>query len=84
MPTPEPAWTQSLQGAPRPLSFPCPCCGNALQVDDALAGKKVRCPACQQVVPVPAQSEVGYKVEDTRGRQETLKPSAFFRRVALK
>lgn len=33
-------------------------CGGTLGVDDALAGKKARCPACARVVDVPAVSDV--------------------------
>jgi hypothetical protein len=36
-----------------PILFTCPC-GKRLQVPDANAGKKVRCPACNQVTTAPA------------------------------
>jgi WD40 repeat protein/serine/threonine protein kinase len=32
----------------------CPSCAKRLQVPDTAAGKKVRCPNCQHLVPVPA------------------------------
>ncbi len=36
------------------ITFPCPGCGQKLKVKDELAGKKGKCPHCQQAVPVPA------------------------------
>ena len=35
------------------VEFPC-ACGKKLSVDDAHAGKRVKCPACQEPVTVPA------------------------------
>ena len=35
-----------------PIAFRCSC-GRALNVKDALAGKKIRCPACQSILAVP-------------------------------
>ena len=39
------------------LTFSCPHCAKALRVKDELAGKKTKCPGCQQVFAVPASSE---------------------------
>ncbi len=36
------------------IPFACSGCSQNLQVPDELAGKQVRCPQCNQVVPVPA------------------------------
>lgn len=36
------------------ISFSCPNCARALRVRDDLAGKRVRCPQCQQPASVPA------------------------------
>lgn len=36
-----------------PLQIPCPC-GKTLKVPDNLAGKKVKCPSCAEIVEVPA------------------------------
>ncbi len=36
-----------------PLQIPCPC-GKTLKVPDNLAGKKVKCPACEEIIDVPA------------------------------
>lgn len=35
-----------------PIALSCPC-GRALNVKDALAGKRIRCPACQDILTVP-------------------------------
>lgn len=35
-----------------PIALSCPC-GRALRVKDALAGKRIRCPECSQVLSVP-------------------------------
>ncbi len=37
-----------------PLLLTCPSCSKQLRVQDALAGKKVKCPACATVLTVPA------------------------------
>jgi len=37
------------------ITFKCPC-GKALKVKDDAAGKRVRCPACSEVIEVPAPS----------------------------
>jgi hypothetical protein len=42
------------EGAPPAASFACPGCGRKLRAASALAGKKVKCPACGRGVVVPA------------------------------
>jgi hypothetical protein len=37
-----------------PIPMQCSC-GRAMQVKDEMAGRKIRCPDCKQVLPVPAQ-----------------------------
>jgi hypothetical protein len=37
-----------------PIGFPCEQCRQQLRVKDELAGKKVKCPACGQIVLVPS------------------------------
>ncbi len=37
------------------LSVTCPDCDKTLRVKDELAGKKVRCPGCSTVIPIPAK-----------------------------
>ena len=41
------------ESKPMPISVPCQC-GKSLNVRDELAGKAVKCPACQKVLQVPA------------------------------
>jgi hypothetical protein len=40
-----------------PIAITCPGCDKKLRVPDTSAGKKVRCPSCQKVVPVPKPEE---------------------------
>lgn len=51
----EPAQTGA---APMALSFPCSGCGKTLKVKADLAGKKVKCPQCDQTIHVPVNKEV--------------------------
>ena len=37
------------------ISFTCPACNKQLKIKDELAGKRVRCPGCATVLPVPTQ-----------------------------
>jgi hypothetical protein len=39
-----------------PIPLTCPC-GRALRIKDELAGRKVRCPACKDVLSVPEPGE---------------------------
>jgi hypothetical protein len=39
------------------ISTSCPCCQQRLKLADNLAGKRVRCPKCQQIVCVPSAAE---------------------------
>lgn len=41
-----------------PIEVACPHCQKNLRVGDHVAGKKIRCPACQGVVAVPAEEIV--------------------------
>lgn len=38
-----------------PIELACPSCRKTLQVPDHAAGKKARCPACGEIIPVPAR-----------------------------
>lgn len=42
-----------------PIRFACPNCGRVSRADDNWAGRKARCPGCQQLIQVPAASNVG-------------------------
>lgn len=41
-----------------PIRFTCPSCGRTMRADDTWAGRKARCPGCQQLVEVPAADSV--------------------------
>jgi hypothetical protein len=53
----------------RGLTVPCSSCGKALKVKNGLAGKKVKCPHCGGVMPVPtsAPAGIGGEAPLTRG-----------------
>src|SRR5262249_7798009 len=48
------------------ISFPCPACGKTLKIKADLAGKKGKCPACQQALTVPAAAGSGQSLTDAR------------------
>jgi DNA-directed RNA polymerase subunit M/transcription elongation factor TFIIS len=52
-----------------PLSIRCSGCKSTLRVRPELAGKKVKCPKCGQLVPVPKEEEL---VEVTAADEEEL------------
>src|SRR5688572_19109996 len=45
-------------GARMSLLFNCPKCDKKLKIQDELAGKRVKCPGCGQVVSVPPMGHV--------------------------
>jgi predicted Zn finger-like uncharacterized protein len=66
-----------------PLSVPCPSCKSNLFVEDRLAGKKIKCPKCSQVVAVapakPAAAVAGARAPApaaTKPPAPATKPSA--------
>ena len=38
------------------IQFPCPSCGQPIEVDDEFAGQNAACPYCRRVVGVPAET----------------------------
>lgn len=47
-----------------PLDFHCPECSTGLRVKEEHAGKKMKCPKCAKIVPIPQASEQeGVEVE---------------------
>ena len=50
-----------------PITLVCTGCGKSYQLKDELAGRKVRCPGCQSVQVVPADSLEEYSVEAEAG-----------------
>jgi predicted Zn finger-like uncharacterized protein len=60
-----------------PVSITCPGCQTTLRVREELAGKKVKCPRCAQVVTVPGRKEVIEAAADEREEGVTeVKPIA--------
>lgn len=57
-----------------PITFDCEC-GKQLRVADAFAGKRAKCPSCENVMPVPMES-----VEE----EAPVKRPAIARRVAAR
>jgi hypothetical protein len=57
------------------MIIPCPC-GQILRTDDAMAGKRVRCPACQGVLAVPELSSAVTSPERVGVSPPALPPSA--------
>ncbi|HEV3024847.1 MAG TPA: zinc ribbon domain-containing protein, partial [Pirellulales bacterium] len=45
-----------------PIEFRCSQCGKLLRTGDDTAGKQARCPACGNVLPVPARSQAAIGV----------------------
>jgi hypothetical protein len=48
------------------IKFPCPQCGVSLKVKEELAGKKIKCPKCAAVAPIPATATVAPPVQAPR------------------
>jgi len=46
-----------------PITLVCTGCGNSYQLKDELAGRKVRCPGCESVQVVPADSPGAYPLD---------------------
>lgn len=68
-----------------PIRFACPGCHKPVEVMDALAGRKGRCPGCGTVFEVPRESDPALAVEQKQIDAETLDEAlkAFKRRMKL-
>jgi hypothetical protein len=53
------------------VSFACPDCGKRLKVKEELAGKKVKCPQCARVLPVPER--VPARPDGSRARPDAIR-----------
>src|SRR5271163_4790938 len=63
------------QPSPGAIMFSCSSCGNKLKVKSELAGKKVKCPKCAQVVLVPAEEALADSPSGTNlGEEKTRAP----------
>jgi serine/threonine protein kinase len=59
------------------ISFACPHCHKSIRVKDELAGKKGRCPACSQLVTVPAGGDSSAAVTDaSKASAGSVRPAA--------
>lgn len=58
-----------LPAAPEMLRFACAGCGSLIQVNVASAGRKVRCPKCQEVQPAPAAAPDAITTRPPRARE---------------
>jgi len=56
-----------------PVAFACPRCSARLRIDDALAGRRVRCRACTEVVIAPIESsDPGFRIVEREPDPEAL------------
>ncbi|MHC5040597.1 MAG: hypothetical protein ACYTHM_25070, partial [Planctomycetota bacterium] len=53
------------------LTLECEHCGSPMAVDPSLAGKRVRCPECEEVVEVPEEAEAESEPARPRMRKGT-------------
>lgn len=52
------------------IQFPCPRCGKAVEIDDAFAGGRGRCPACRAAVDIPRRpAALGAQVGPVAGQR---------------
>ena len=58
------------------IKFPCPHCKRSLKVKEELAGRKAKCPACQQVLTIPKPAAAPANVEELVAAALTEKPAA--------
>ena len=54
----------------QPLTFPCPNCGQRMGVGLALAGRRVRCPFCREVVAAPTAQPAAEPTPQLRPRSD--------------
>jgi hypothetical protein len=58
-----------------PLSLICPECGGKLNIADNLAGKKIKCPKCSAVFPVPTEAEAAITAQTPPAQPEGVTPT---------
>jgi hypothetical protein len=58
------------------IRFPCPSCGQSLQVADDKAGRRIRCRACSAVSVVPSGNPPDSEPEDDEEDEEDAAPEA--------
>jgi hypothetical protein len=55
------------------ISFSCPSCDSGLKLRDELAGRKVKCPRCGDVIAVPAEQEEGQTEQPRKKKKKNRK-----------
>jgi predicted Zn finger-like uncharacterized protein len=55
------------------IPFSCPSCAGELKVRDELAGRKVKCPKCGEVIPVPEEESEEEQEQEDRPRKKKKK-----------
>ncbi len=53
-PAPIPAETKPEEPVPAVIKFNCPNCGQPIEAESELAGKRATCPSCKTLLDVPA------------------------------
>ena len=60
------------------IYFPCPHCGEAVEVDDTFAGRQGRCPGCRGIVDIPpAGARARAAAPGPAAKEEPAGPSVF-------
>ncbi|MEZ6087460.1 MAG: hypothetical protein R3C05_05410 [Pirellulaceae bacterium] len=59
---------------PEKIAIECPGCQRSLKLASTLAGKRIKCPQCQQVVAVPAKSAVAATSQNVAARSVASEP----------
>jgi|GEM_PF-1970984 DNA-directed RNA polymerase subunit M/transcription elongation factor TFIIS len=54
------------------IKFSCPHCGKSINTPDQYAGKRGKCPGCQQSIPIPAPSATDVPVAKTKSSQAAI------------
>ncbi len=57
------------------ISFSCQSCGKRYQVDESLAGKRVKCKGCEEVLSIPKPASASSGSSSSPGRPAAAKPA---------
>jgi hypothetical protein len=59
------------------LEFTCSTCGKHVQADEAFAGKRVLCPACEAAMTAPTPASSAITTQPTIAQPTAASPGAF-------